>query len=81
MSKQYVILPPLDSGRQRSQNRLRIETIDPHPRCLLRPRNADAVWLLAHRPHHLTFFWDSFGWCVGEACETCPIAAQKEGSQ
>lgn len=68
----YRIEPPAP-GRQ--ANALRIETIEPQPRCRLRPRTAAAAWEVEHRPHHVSLSWASFGYCQGGArsCAECPV--------
>lgn len=69
----HRITPP-QPGRQR--NALRIETIEPQPRCRLRPRTEAAGWTVEHRPFHVADFWSQFGYCQGGAksCADCTRA-------
>jgi hypothetical protein len=74
MSFPYRIDPPALVSQPTA---LRIEAIEPQPRCKLRPRTWQAAWEVEHRPHHVSLSWASFGYCAGGAgsCAECPTAA------
>lgn len=73
MSFPHRIEPP---QIERQPNALRIEVMDPQPRCRLRPLTTGARWEVEHRPFHVHLSWSYFGFCQGGArsCAECPRA-------
>lgn len=73
MSYPHRIEPP---QIERQPNALRVEVMDPQPRCRLRPLTDAARFEVEHRPFHVNLSWASFGICQGGArsCDECPRA-------
>jgi hypothetical protein len=73
---QYLIVPP--ESKNVGVNALRIEPISPIQRCMLKPHNEQARWLVENRPHHVELSWSFFGYCTGHACASCPVAEKED---
>jgi hypothetical protein len=64
----------------RGRNRLRIEYIEPTPRCALRPRTKAAaldLWRGMARFGNTT----AYAPCIGESCQACPVNSPREAWQ
>jgi hypothetical protein len=76
MGNLYLIEPGLADDKA-SRNCLRVEFIDPQPRCIRKPRNAMAWLALNKMPWIIKTEWQNFGYCSGkENCGDCPVAKE-----
>ena len=70
----YLIEPDTADKRD-SRNCLRVEFIDPQPRCIRKPRNAMAWLALNKMPWIIKTEWQNFGYCSGSSkCSSCLVA-------
>jgi hypothetical protein len=70
MQHPYRIEPESNRGQS---NALRIESISPAPRCVLRPKTWQAVLIRDTRPALVYTDWCHFDYCISGQCTNCRI--------